>query len=192
MALVTTPGAANANSYATEAEFTAYRSNRLPAVTSVLAATSPQIEAAMIVAARNLDSYFDWTGSAVDDVQALTWPQSGQLTRNGFAIPTSGASSIQPDLKNAQCEWAYQLLAGASFVGDDEAAKANLSSIKAGSVALSFQSFDPSSVEAIDWYVRKLGSEFAYIQAPGEVRRLLVPSWFEQPSVKRPIIFGAM
>jgi hypothetical protein len=146
----------------------------------------------MIVAARNLDAYFTWTGAAVDDVQALSWPRSGMLTRNGFAIPTSGATSIQIDLKNAQCEWAYQLLAGASFVGDDEAAKAGLSSVRAGSVALSFQSFDPSSIEAIDWYIRKLQSEFQYVQAPGEVRRLLVPSWFEQPSVKRPIIFGAM
>lgn len=192
MALVTTPGAADANSFATVDEFKTYRTNRLPSVAAVLTATDPQIEAALIVGARNLGAYFDWTGSAVDDVQALSWPQSGQLTRNGYAIPTSGATSIQPDLKNAQCEWAYQLLAGSSFVGDDEAAKANLSSVKAGSVALSFQSFDPSSVEAIDWYIRKLGSEFQYIQAPGEVRRLLVPSWYEQPSVKRPIVFGAM
>lgn len=192
MALVTTPGAATANSYATEAEFDAYAATRLPSVAAVLAATSGQKEAALIVAARNLDSYFDWTGTAVDSVQALTWPQSGQLTRNGFAIPTSGATSIQIDLKNAQCEWAYQLLAGSSFVGDDEAAKAGLASVKAGSVALSFQSFDPGSIEAIDWYIRKLSSEFQYIQAPGEVRRLLVPSWYEQPSVKRDIIFGAM
>lgn len=192
MALVTTPGASNANSFATVAEFKTYRDNRLPAVAAVSAATDPQIEAALIVAARDLGTYFQWTGTAVDDVQALTWPRIGMLTRNGFAIPTSGSTSITIDLKNAQCEWAFQLLAGANFTADDEAAKAGLSSVKAGSVALSFQSFDPSSVEAIDWYVRKLSSEFAYIQAPGEVRRLLVPSWFEQPSVKRPIIFGAM
>lgn len=192
MALVITPGAATANSFATVDEFKTYRTNRLPAVAAVLTATDPQIEAAMIVACRGLGAYFTWNGAAVDATQALTWPRTGMLTRNGFEIPSSGATSIQVDLKNAQCEWAYQLLAGASFVGDDEAAKAGLSSVKAGSVALSFQTFDPSSVEAIDWYVRKLGSEFQYIQAPGEVRRLLVPSWFEQPSVKRPIIFGAM
>ena len=192
MALIVTPGAVDANSYSTVAEFKTYRTNRLPEVAAVLAATDPQIEAALIVGARNLGAYFTWNGSAVDAVQALAWPRIGMLTRNGFAIPTTGAASIQIDLKDAQNEWAYQLLAGASFVGDDEAAKANLASVRAGSVALSFQSFDPSSIEAIDWYIRKLGSEFQYIQAPGEVRRLLVPSWFEQPSVKRPIIFGAM
>jgi hypothetical protein len=39
-----------------------------------------------------------------------------------------------------------------------------------------------------------MGSEFNYVSlaVPGEVRRLLVPSWFEQPSVKRPLILRAM
>lgn len=187
MALVTTPGAADANSWATVAEFKTFRTNRLPAVAAVLAATDPQIEAALIVAARGIDAGFDWTGAAVDAVQAMTWPRSGMLTRNGFSI---GTTTIPQALKDAQCEWAYQLLKGTDFTADNDAAKAGLSSVKAGDVAVSFQNIDSSSEEAVDMFIRRLGSDFNYLNAPGEVRRLLVASWFNQASIKRGLEFN--
>lgn len=191
MALITTPGATNANSYATVDEFKAYRTNRLPASAAVLAAIDAAIEIALIVAARSLDANFDWTGAAVDDVQALTWPRTGMLTRNGYSI---SSTTIPQALKDAQCELAYQLLAGVDLVSDSDASKQNVSSVKAGSVAVSFQTVDTSSEEAVDMFIRRLGSEFNYISnaVPGEVRRLLVPSWYNQPSIMRPILFGAM
>jgi hypothetical protein len=193
MALDTTPGAATQNSYATLLEFEAYAENRLPVVQSVLDATDAQKEAALIHAARALDANFTWTGSAVDAVQALTWPRSGMQTRNGFDIAESGAASITQPLKDAQCEWAYQMLAGSNFIADNEAAKQGVASVRAGSVAVSFQS-KGTSVEDMDTQIRLMGSEFNYVSlaVPGEVRRLLVPSWFEQPSVKRPLILRAM
>jgi hypothetical protein len=191
MSLVTTPGAANANSFSTVDEFKTYRTNRYPQVTAVLSAVDAAIEAALIVAARGMDAGFDWTGAAVDEVQAMTWPRTGMLTRNKFAIASSGASSIPQALKDAQCEWAYQLLAGADFTSDNDAAKQGVASVKAGSVAVSFQSVDTSTYESVDMIIRRLGSDFNYLNAPAEVRRLLVDSWFNQPSIFRPLEFIA-
>lgn len=191
MALDTTPGSATQNSFATVAEFKTYRTNRLPALALAVAAVDAAIEAALIVAGRSLDANFDWTGAAVDATQAMTWPRSGMLTRNNFAI---GTTTIPQPLKDAQCELAYQLLGGIDLTSDNAAAIAGVDSVKAGSVAVSFQSVDTASVEAVDMMLRRMGSEFNYLSLaiPGEVRRLLVSSWYNQPSIVRPFIFDAM
>lgn len=191
MALVETPGAANANTYATVAEFKVYRTNRLPSVAVVLAAIDAAIEIALICAARSIDANFDWTGGAVDDVQDMNWPRTGMSTKNGFPIATT---VIPHQLKDAQCELAYQMLAGTDLVADNDALKKGVASVKAGSVAVSFQNVDTSSNESVDMLIRRLGSEFNYVSdaVPGEVRRLLVGSWYNQPSIFRPVMFGAM
>jgi len=192
MALIETPGSASANTYATLAEFNAYAANRVPALTWFTAATDPQKEAALQAAARSLDACFTWTGTAVDDVQALTWPRSGMLTRNGFAIATT---VVPVDLKNAQCEMALQLGAG-DRLGDNDPLRKGVTSLKAGSVALTFSDVQgqQSSREAADVAIRKMQSDLNYVSnvIPDEVRRLLVPSWFAQPNISRPTIFEAI
>lgn len=186
MALVVTPGAADANSFATLAEFTAYQATRVPALPWLLTATDPQKEAVMIMAARLLGTCFNWRGVAVDDVQALVFPRSGLLTRNGFTLPSSGAASIAIDLKNAQCEWAGQVGA-TDLISDNTAAAQNVLAVKAGSVGVTFQAVNTSTTESVDMILRRMTSEFAYLssEVPGEVRRLLVPSWYKQPSILR-------
>lgn len=190
--IITTPGAADANSFADVAYFKAFRTNRLPAVASVLAASDPAIEIALIASCRMMGNNFDWTGSAVDSVQGLEWPRTGMLTRNNFAVPTTGAASIPDALKNAQCEYAYQMLVGVDFTADDAAARAGLEFLKAGPVSLKFQTVNSATSESVDMILRRLGSEFNYLSnaVPGEVRRILVPSWFNQPSILRPLFFG--
>lgn len=194
MALVTTPGSATADSYATVAEFDTYRANRLPAIAWAVTATTAQKEAALVMAARLLDALFTWTGAAVDDVQALAWFRSGMFTRNGFPIPTSGAASIQQPLKDAQSEFALQL-GNTDLVSDDDALKSNLASVKAGSVAVSFKNLDTSTVEGLDMLIFRLNSEYFYLSkiVPDAVRQLLVPSWYEhiQTSSQRGTIFEA-
>lgn len=188
MALNTTPGDPEQDSYASLNEFNAYAATRLPAVTWFASATDAAKENALKMAARELDAYFAWTGApTAPATQALTWPRSGMLNRNGYPL----ADNVSPkDLKNAQCEFALQL--GASnLIADNDAEKQGIASVKAGSVAVSFQQKDLSSEEAVDVAIKKLGSDFNYLTAPGEVRRLLVPSWFEQPSIKRDLIFEA-
>lgn len=198
MAIDTTVGGENANSWATVNEFKAFRDVRLPASAAVTAASDALIEAALQVACRNINENFDWTGSVMDPAsddplehQALMWPRNGMLTRGGFAIP----NTVNPkELKDAQCEMAFQIINGADLTGDNAAAALGVASVKAGSVAVSFQSVDTSSSQSVDMIMLRLTNEFAYLSTavPGEVRRMLVSSWYNQPTIIKPIIFGAM
>jgi hypothetical protein len=190
MAIDTTVGGANANSWASVAEFKAYRDVRVPANATVNVASDATIEAALQATCRSINADFEWTGAAVDNVQALTWPRSGMLSRNGFAI----ATTVNPkELKDAQSEFAFQLIAGGNFADDDAAAKANVLGVKAGSVSVQFQQTFSNTTEAVDLAQRKLTSEFAYLYAvPGEVRRILVPSWYNENTAQRPVMFAAM
>src|SRR5678815_4418488 len=104
--LIATPGAADANTYATDIEADAYNESRLHTEDWTNASDTDK-EAALIDAARLLDASFKWTGTPASSVQALTWPRTGMFTRNGFPIdPTI----IPLELKNAQSEFARQLV----------------------------------------------------------------------------------
>lgn len=190
MALVTTPGSASANSFADVTFFRAYHVTRYPQLAWIATAVDATVEALLIMGARALNANLAWNGAAVDAVQAMTWPRVGMLTRNGLAIPISGADSIPVDLKYAQCELSGQLGAK-DLVSDNDALVKGIASVKAGSVAVAFQNMDTSSPDAVDMMLRRMGSEFNYLSSeiPGEVRRLLVPSWFAQPSIIRKPIF---
>ena len=191
MSVETTVGAADANSWADESEFKEFRVNRFPVVAAVVAATDDLITPALIVACRMIGDDFKWTGRPVNSVQALTWPRRGMRTRNGYPI---ASTDIPIELKYAQCEMAYELLAGADLVSDNDALLKGISSIRAGSVGITFQNVSQSTVEEVDMFLRRMGSDFNYLssQISGEVRRLLVPSWFEQPTIKRPLfVFAA-
>lgn len=189
MALVITPGAADANSYASLAELNDYLTYRLPVMT-LASATDAQKEAALRMACRLLDSLFDWAGTAVDSTQVLTWPRSGMLTRNGFSIATT---AIPRELKEAQCEFAAQLYA-ADRVADNDAAKQGVTSVKAGSVAVTFKDIDESDPESVDMLLRRLSFDLQWASktVPDAVRQLLVPTWFTAHTIKRPFEFGAM
>lgn len=189
MALIETVGAANANTYATQAELEAYLATRLPTMTLAAASNSVK-EAALRMAARLLDASFDWTGTAVDETQALCWPRSGMLTRNGYSIPTT---TIPQALKDAQCEFAAQLYA-ADRVGDNAVAKQGITSVQAGSVQVSFREVSESDPDSVDMLLRRLGSDLQWASntVPDAVRQLLVASWWRQHTIKRPVEFGAM
>lgn len=162
MALVETPGSATANTYATLIEADAYFATRLRS-TFWTDATDPEKEAALREAARILDAIIEWTGSAVDDVQALMWPRNGMLTRRGFAIPTSGSTSIPSELKDAQCELAIRLLAE-DLTEDNVVAVQGITGLKAGPVDLKFK-------DAIARHV-----------VPDFVRELLPVTWYDDGS----------
>lgn len=189
-----TPGSPSANTYADLDEFNAYSASRFPQVAWFATATDDQKSSALIAACRELNACFQWTGRAVDGVQALSWPRAAMLSRQGYPIPLSGPTSIPIDLKNAQCEFALQLLAG-DRLSDNVPLHKGITSIKAGSVALSFSDVvgrhqDP---QAADVTVRKAQSDLNYVSdvVPDEVRRLLVDSWFIQNLVSLPLIFDA-
>lgn len=189
MALVTTPGSATADSYADLTYANQYASERrIPVVTWWTTATDAQKEAALRAAAILLDRLFDWTGAAVDAVQARVWPRDGMATRQGFSI---GTTTIPSDLKDAQCEFALQLGA-ADRMSDNDALKQGITSVKAGSVAVSFGTAginvsDPASLDA---QLRLMTSELSYLAkvVPDAVRWLLTPSWINENTIMRPIL----
>jgi hypothetical protein len=171
--LVATPGAANANSYATLAEANAYFDERLPLPTPWVTAGDGALRA-LIMAARVLNAmsqphrvirydgdykyYYtnrQWTGLPTDGVQRMAWPRVGMFDANGNAIDDA---VIPQALKEAQSELAGQLIIADTTL--DNAAKVKgLKSVKAGSVEVSFK-------DMIEAHV-----------LPDAVLNLMPPSW---------------
>jgi hypothetical protein len=112
------------------------------------------------------------------------------LNRNGFSI---NPLTNPDELKFAQSE--FSLAVGSSdLFADNDAAKANIAAIKAGSVEVQFQSTRSDSREAVDLAIRRLGPEFRYLSnaVPEAVRLMLIPSWYNQGSIVRPFMFRPM
>ncbi|SRR6266542_5750194 len=181
--LVTTAGAADANSFASVAEFKTYWSGRLYN-TLQLAAVDDTIVAALIETGKLLNGVFLWTGLATAPlVQAMAFPRTGMLNRNGGVIDPA---TNPPELKDAQCEWAGQLIAG-DLTGSNAVLAGRISSIKAGPVALTWQTSET-------WEdIRRQQPEFAYLSAvvPDMVRNLLPPSWYLRQELQGSISFEA-
>lgn len=154
MAVDATPGGATANSYCTVAEADTYHDDHLYA-SAWSAASDTQKAAAVITATRLLDAWVEWSGLAASSTQALCWPRSGMLTRNGYSI----LSTVVPQtLKDATAEFARQLLAS-DLTETNEVVAKGITELKAGSIALKFK-------EAVEKHV-----------VPDAVLALLVPSW---------------
>jgi len=131
MALIATPGTADANSYLTVAEADAYFAERLYSE-AWGAASNENKEAALIMATGLLDSSYVWSGSATTPDQTLAWPRTG-MKLYGQTI----ASDVIPRLvKKATAEIALYLLGNNPLaVGDTD----NISKVKAGPVEVQFK-----------------------------------------------------
>lgn len=189
MPLNPTPGASDANSYCSVEEADAYNASRLFASTWS-AADETTKTAALLEAARLLDSSFDWTGRAADETQYMAWPRTGMFSKNKFLIdPTT----IPQQLKEAQAEFARQLIDG-DRTADNDAFKAGLEGLTAGPVTLKFRVPDGgSSPTDKDADVRRQGPDFDYLASwiPDAVRNLLVKTWYRTATVTQPLVFAA-
>lgn len=173
--VIATPNAANANSLITLAEYAYYHERRLPldppvvttgdiAARNVIMAT--RVLSAMAVARKSLrwdrngKPYYytsrQWQGTLATDTQALAWGRIGMYDRLGRLIPSD---SIPQELKDATAELAGQL-GNSDTTLDNDISVQGITSIKAGSVALTFKDMIESHV------------------LPEMVINLLVPSWF--------------
>ena len=168
MPINATPGAADANSYVTLAEAEAYFADRLFTETWD-ALTDPDKEAVLIWATRTAEArvsnawtkeelpedgtiriltsikgddecFIVWTGSPATNTQALAWPRTGMLSRNGFAIPDN---EIPQRLKDWQCEIALSLSAGDRTL-ENAATAQGLVGLKAGPVDLKWSTTAPN------------------------------------------------
>jgi hypothetical protein len=177
--IVATPGASNANSFLIEAEAAAYFNARLPLVPPWEDADDPT--AALVMATRVLSAlaqpyrslmgggppyYYRvrrrWTGAPSTTTQSLPWPRTGMFDANGNAI----ASNVIPQaLKDATAELAGQLIVADTTLDNTTAVK-GITSVKAGSVSVSFKDMVESKV------------------LPDAVWNLMPPSWFTDETIE--------
>jgi hypothetical protein len=187
VALITTPGAANAEAYASVTEMDTFiATNPYASGWNVVSTSGKENFARM--ATRLLDGMpAAWTGSATNPaVQALGWPRSGRKNRNGYAI----ADSVVPgDLKNAQAEYA-RLLAENDLTGTTGAsiAESGIGSVSAAGVSVSFKSTSKTELKS-----KTYGKEDErHAQVPASVIALLVPSWLLDPRDKETEFSGLL
>jgi hypothetical protein len=177
MALDTTVGGAAANSYASVVEADAYHQGHLYASLWTGASTS-QKEGALMMAARLLDANPQaWTGSAAAETQALGWPRIGMLNRNGFAIPSAGATAVPQALKDAQSEFARQLIV-IDRTADNAVIDQGIASLGVGSFNVAFRGPSTAGTKLFSERTMKMLDAFAAM-FPDAVKILLVPSWLK-------------
>ena len=134
--LVATAKSSTANSYCTLAEADQYHDDR-PAVSTTWAdASDGNKTKALLWATKLMESLFAWTGYATTTTQAIGWPRTGLLDRIDTALDSD---TVPAEVKNAQAEYARALLVE-NLAQDNDIEVQGISSIKAGSVALAFNS----------------------------------------------------
>lgn len=178
--IVATPGAANANSFETLVEAQAYFDSRLPLAgwdnaedQNVLLVMGTRLLdnfamslRQLVTASGGVPAYYrtsrKWTGSPATATQRLSWPRIGMYDKNGNLIPSD---VIPQDLKDALAEFAGQLGISDRTLDNDVIIQ-GLTSVKAGSVSLSFK----------DQIFKQV--------VPDAVLDLLVPGWLTDELVE--------
>lgn len=178
--LVATPGASNANSYVSLEEAEEFAEARATVTEwedhenqeGLLATATRVIDSVLTAGRRRVDAdppYYvirpTWTGAPATETQALAWPRTGMTNRNGFPI----ASTVIPtELKQAVTELAIQLAVSDRTIDNDNAVK-GITSVKAGSVSVSFA--DPNKIMTTK-------------VLPDIVLMYLVPSWLTEEVIE--------
>lgn len=159
MELVATPGAANANSFTTREFANSYHEGRLHTATWTTA-TDADKDVALVMATTILSTRVRWKGAPTTSTQALPFPRTGLVNRNGVPVPDN---VVPVELQQATAELARLLLA-TDRTAENEIAASGLKSLKAGPVSLAFR-------EDLQTTPTRM--------VPDYVRALLVPSWYE-------------
>lgn len=177
MPLITTPGASNADSYASVAEADLFNGTNLYA-SGWQTAVQADKENALRMATRGLDDMpAAWTGKpSVPAVQALGWPRIGMRNRNDFGIATN---AIPTDLKNATSEYARLILENDLLSESSASATADsgIQSVDAGGVRVTFKSKDKKEEKTGGWDQ----ADARMASVPSSVIALLVKSWLLDP-----------
>lgn len=135
--LVATPGAPNANSYATLAEADAYNAGVVGGEAwSDEAVTRDQRLRALVHATRVLDAHVDWIGERATESQALEWPRAWAPNRSGSFYSDA---EVPRQVVYAVSELARRLVTGATSLTGGSTGTENLKRLKAGPVELEFK-----------------------------------------------------
>lgn len=120
------------NSYITLANANTYMSATLQAaVWSALADATK--EAALISAARMIDRQA-WQGSKTDSGQAMAWPRSGLVDKDGNEV---SSASVPQQVIDAQCELALALSQDSSIQSNTSSSQ-NIKRVQAGSASVEY------------------------------------------------------
>lgn len=139
MALDATIGGTSSDSYTTVAAADAYHATTLNATVWDAADTATK-EKGLKMATRLFDQRIDWVGSKFEDAQALRWPRSGVTDLDGYSV---GTDEIPTAITEATAEFAKRLI-DTDTTGQAEGK--GVASLKAGSVALTFDKTDTADV----------------------------------------------
>ena len=110
--LKATPGAADANAFATRDQAVAIFAGR-PGASAWASANDVKRDAALIEATAELEQRFTWRGEKASTTQALAFPRTG-LERDGVAV---ASDSIPTELLRATALYADFLLGGGESPG---------------------------------------------------------------------------
>jgi len=127
----------DANAYISLADADTYHEERLHVDTWTASTSTDDIKNRGIVQATLLlDSLVNWSGSNVDDDQALRWPRDGVYTPDGDEVDND---SIPTFLKNATAEYTRLLIAS-----DRQAdpSTAGFKELRAGSLKMIVDKYD--------------------------------------------------
>jgi hypothetical protein len=142
MAIIATIGSADANSYVTLAEATAYFLNRLHSddwVDWEDSADDPGT--ALVTASSMLDWYMKWKGTKTTSTQSMQWPRTGAERPDGTEIDSN---IIPSELKVAVFELALISLEEDRTLDNP---LAGLNQIKAGSLMIKAEALDSTSTK---------------------------------------------
>ena len=155
--VITTPMAANANSYISVSDADTYHETRLH-VSDWTSASSDEKAAALVWATRLLDEKIEWVGSQTDEDGALRWPRENVYDKDGNELDDE---TIPTWLAYATAEYARYLAAEDDTSG--------FKKIKVGSLEIQPLPSDrtgtvPSSVwSMIKYYGQVYGSGTRYL-----------------------------
>jgi hypothetical protein len=129
------------NTYINEADADAYFLAR--ANSTWAGASTTAKEAGLIRATSYLDAHYagQWVGAVADSSQALAWPRSGAIDRNGNSIDSA---DIPDQIEDATCELAVRAL-GVDDLEADIDAGGQVKRQKVGTLEIEYNDFaDPT------------------------------------------------
>ncbi len=139
LTLVATAGDASANTYISLADAETYFESRLYA-TDWSGATTGNKNIALVYATRLIDQQMAFIGVKAEDTQALQWPRTGAIDRNGYPIDYT---TIPDEITYATAEFALFLL------GEDRASDPAGQGIKQIQVDVISIKFDATTVKPV-------------------------------------------
>jgi len=175
LTLVTTVGAATANSYATVLEADTLAEEVAPPPEAWLASSADEKKRALVTACRRLEEE-RYPGTRVDATQALEWPRSGSYDRDRVTLIDT--TVIPPVLKRGQIVLAFAIRKSLK-VGEDGFAPSDLSgltSLSLGSeLSMGFDNSDasvgvPATERVMAQTIRPMLGNLVYAPQPRFVR----------------------